>query len=130
MAKQYLAKIAKILNPNKSAMLSSNRQKKNIQALIKTAVGSYDVEMTISLQASLTRAIQRFLAAHGLNYSEAAVRDLSEIGTVQFGPAEAVSALNSLDFVSGFGALDPKTITSGHCPLIAFEKSGLAVTIL
>ena len=130
MAKQYLAKIAKILKPNKSAMLSSNRQKKNIQALIKTAVGSYDVEMTISLQASLTRAIQRFLAAHGLNYSEAAVRDLSEIGTVQFGPAEAVSALNSLDFVSGFGALDPKTITAGHCPLIAFEKSGLAVTIL
>jgi ATP-binding cassette subfamily C protein LapB len=130
MAKQYLAKIAKILKPNKSAMLSSNRQKKNIQALIKTAVGSYDVEMTISLQVSLTRAIQRFLAAHGLNYSEAAVRDLSEIGTVQFGPAEAVSALNSLDFVSGFGALDPKTITSGHCPLIAFEKSGLAVTIL
>ena len=130
MAKQYLAKIAKILKPNKSAMLSSNRQKKNIQALIKTAVGSYDVEMTISLQASLTKAIQRFLAAHGLNYSEAAVRDLSEIGTVQFGPAEAVSALNSLDFVSGFGALDPKTITAGHCPLIAFEKSGLAVTIL
>ena len=130
MAKQYLAKIAKILKPNKSAMLSSNRKKKNIQALIKTAVGSYDVEMTISLQASLTRAIQRFLAAHGLNYSEAAVRDLSEIGTVQFGPAEAVSALNSLDFVSGFGALDPKTITAGHCPLIAFEKSGLAVTIL
>ena len=130
MAKQYLSKIAKILKLNKSAMLYSNRQEKNIQALIKTAVGSYDVEMTISLQASLSKAIQRFLAAHGLNYSEAAVRDLSEIGTVQFGPAEAVSALNSLDFVSGFGALDPKTITSGHCPLIAFEKSGLAVTIL
>jgi ATP-binding cassette subfamily C protein LapB len=96
----------------------------------KLAAQTYDVEMTTHLQMSLTRAVRHFLAANGLNYSEVAVRDLSEIGTVQFGPAEAVSALNSLGFASGFGLLEPKNIIAEHCPLIAFEKSGLAITIL
>jgi ATP-binding cassette subfamily C protein LapB len=106
----------------------------NLKELFRTPQNlqaqTYDVEMTTHLQLSLTRAVRHFLAANGLNYSEVAVRELSEIGTVQFGPAEAVSALNSLGFASGFGLLEPKNIIAEHCPLIAFEKSGLAITIL
>ena len=96
----------------------------------KETIRFNDVEMSPQMQISLARAVGYFLAENGLNYSEVAIRDLSEIGSVRFGPEEAVSALNSLGFTSNFGSLDPKNITAGHCPLIAFDRSGFAVTVL
>jgi ATP-binding cassette subfamily C protein LapB len=130
MFEQQNSKYRTRINQIKSAFRFIKKSNETLHDPEKVISTSYEVEMTTDLQMSLTRAVQHFLAANGLNYSEVSVRDLSEIGTVQFGPAEAVSALNSLGFASGFGLLDPKDITAGHCPIIAFEKSGLAVTIL
>jgi ATP-binding cassette subfamily C protein LapB len=87
-------------------------------------------QATPELQLSLARAVQHMLASNGLNYSEAAVRDLAETANTFFGPAEAVSALGVLGFSAAFGELDPSRITSGHCPLIAFDKQGHAITVL
>lgn len=85
---------------------------------------------TPELQGSLARAVQHMLASNGLNYSEAAVRDLSETANTFFGPAEAVSALQVLGFSSAFGELDPAKIEPGHCPFIGFDKHGNAITVL
>ncbi len=88
------------------------------------------IEGTPELQGSLARAVQHLLASNGLNYSEAAVRDLAETGNPFFGPAEAVSVLQVLGFSAAFGNLEPAQIEPGHCPLIAFDKQGHALTVL
>ena len=106
--------------------------------LVKTKVEQADAQLpsnstfqaTPELQGSLARAVQHMLASHGLNYSEAAVRDLSETANPFFGPAEAVSVLQVLGFSAAFGALDPAEIDPGHCPFIAFDTQANAITVL
>lgn len=88
------------------------------------------IEATPELQGSLARAVQHMLASNGLNYSEAAVRDLAETANPFFGPAEAVSVLKVLGFSAAFGNMEPGQIEPGHCPLIAFDKQGNAITVL
>ncbi|WP_430464786.1 type I secretion system permease/ATPase [Tabrizicola sp.] len=95
-----------------------------------TSAMDISLPSTAETEKSLARAVQHMLAMNGLNYSEAAVRDLAETVNTFFGPAEAISALKSLGFATGFGPIDPKDISPGHCPLIAFDKNGVAATIL
>ncbi len=92
------------------------------------SVGAFGA--TPEFQGSLARAVQHLLASNGLNYSEAAVRDLAETSNRFFGPAEAVSVLRALGFTAAFGHLNPAEIEAGHCPFIAFDKQAHAITVL
>lgn len=81
-------------------------------------------------EASLIRAIQYLLSIDGGTYSDAAIRDLSEVPSDVFGPKEAVSALQAAGFTAAFGPMPSGSITPGHCPLIVFGTDGKARTIV
>ena len=81
-------------------------------------------------EASLIRATQYLLSINGSSYSEAAIRDLSELPTATFGPKEAVSALQVAGFTAAFGPLPPTEISPSHCPLIVFDTDGIAMPLI
>lgn len=79
---------------------------------------------------SLVLAVQRLLRISGLNYSEAAIRELPDLaGETGFGVREAVSALTHCGFSAGFGALTPRQIKPSLCPFIAVGQDGRAVIV-
>lgn len=80
-------------------------------------------------EVSLLRAVQYLLSLQGLSYSDAAIRDLSEMPSAVFGPKEAVSALRMAGFEAGFGPLEPTDLTPGHCPLVVFDTAGHALVL-
>lgn len=81
-------------------------------------------------EGSLIRAVQYLLSINGSSYSEAAVRDLSELPSEAFGPKEAVSALQATGFRAAFGELLPAEIAPSQCPLIVFDLKGVAMPLL
>lgn len=80
-------------------------------------------------EMSLLLCVQRLLRDNGLNYSLSAVRDLPDLTQDRFNPKDAVSALSNTGFAANGGELTAREITQGHCPLIAFSKSGEAVLV-
>ena len=81
------------------------------------------------LEPSLLRAVQYLLFLSGLTFSTGAVRDLPELVSEVFGPDAAVSALRNVGFESSYGGMPVRSFKPGHCPLIAFSRSGQAVVI-
>lgn len=81
-------------------------------------------------ERSLIRATQYIIAINGSTYSEAAVRDLSELPSDEFSPREAVSALQSVGFAAAFGPMKPTDIRPSHCPLIVFDNNGMAIPLV
>jgi ATP-binding cassette subfamily C protein LapB len=79
---------------------------------------------------SLLLCVQRFVRDHGLNYSLSAIRDLPDLRQDKFNPKDAVSALSNAGFAASGGELTTNEIAQGHCPLIAFTKSGEAMLII
>ena len=81
-------------------------------------------------ETRLLQCVQRVLRTDGQNFSEAAIRDLPDLTEQAFGPRDAVSALSNCGFVASGGQLKAAEITSGHCPLIAFDKDSSPFLIL
>jgi len=81
-------------------------------------------------EQSLMLCVQRLLRDNGLNFSMSAIRDLPDLTHNQFDPKDAVSSLANAGFLSSGGELTGKDISAGHCPLIAFTKSGEAFLVL
>ena len=81
-------------------------------------------------EKKLLQCVQRVLRTDGQNFSEAAIRDLPDLSEQAFGPRDAVSALSNCGFVASGGEIKAGEITSGHCPLIAFDKDGSPFLIL
>lgn len=81
-------------------------------------------------ETGLLQCVQRILRTDGQNFSQAAIRDLPDLTEQDFGPRDAVSALSNCGFVASGGQLKTAEITSGHCPLIAFDKDSSPFLIL
>lgn len=78
---------------------------------------------------TLLLSVQHLLRETGQSYSISAIRDLPDLTQDMFGPKDAVSALVNTGFVASAGEMKAKDITQGHCPLIAFTRSGEAVIV-
>lgn len=81
----------------------------------EAALSISDARAKVMNERSLIRATQYIIAINGSTYSEAAVRDLSELPSDEFSPREAVSALQSVGFAAAFGPMKPTDIRPSHC---------------
>jgi ATP-binding cassette subfamily C protein LapB len=78
---------------------------------------------------SLLLVLQKFIALHGMAFSQGALRDLSDGSEKQFNEKSALQVLTALGFEASFGRLKVKRIKNQYCPMIAFKKDGAAVLI-
>lgn len=78
---------------------------------------------------SLLLVLQKFIALHGMAFSQGALRDLSDGSEKQFNEKSALQVLTALGFAASFGRLKVKRIKNQYCPMIAFKKDGAAVLI-
>lgn len=115
------------IEPNREP---STMNKTDVETSGPAFAANSDFEVTPQLSATLAQALQHILKMKGLNYSEPAIRDLPSISSEFFGPAEAVSALQTVGYEAAFGSLNIADITPGQCPLISFDRLGNAVVIL
>lgn len=92
-------------------------------AATPTSVTDESSQIIRQREKKLLRCVQRILRTDGQNFSEAAIRDLPDLTEQAFGPRDAVSALSNSGFVASGGEIKADEITSGHCPLIAFDKN-------
>lgn len=86
-------------------------------------------EISPAQQAALVGAVQQILSLSGMTFSAGAVRDLPELTSETFDPRAAISALRHVGFEASYGPLDPEHLVAGHCPLIAFDRAGMALVI-
>ena len=78
---------------------------------------------------SLLLVLQKFIALHGMAFSQGALRDLSDGSEKQFNEKSALQVLTALGFEASFGRFKVKRIKNQYCPMIAFKKDGAAVLI-
>ena len=83
-----------------------------------------DTSEYASEEISLLNSMQTLLRMHGLERSIASIRDMADLSDGDFGYADAVSALENLEFSSSVGSLSLSKITQGHCPAIIELKEG------
>ena len=83
-----------------------------------------DTSEYASEEISLLNSMQTLLRMHGLERSIASIRDMADLSDGDFGYADAVSALENLEFSSSVGSLSLSKITQGHCPAIVELKEG------
>lgn len=88
-----------------------------------------DASKELDREHSLLLVLQKFLAFHGMAFSQGALRDLCDGSEVQFNEKSALQVLTALGFDASFGRLKVKRIKSHHCPLIGFKKDGSAVLV-
>jgi len=88
-----------------------------------------DATNELDQEHSLLLVLQKFLAFHGMAFSQGALRDLCDGSEVQFNEKSALQVLTALGFDASFGRLKVKRIKGHHCPLIGFKKDGSAVLV-
>lgn len=83
----------------------------------------------VERQDSLLLVLQKFLALHGMAFSQGALRDLCDGSELGFNVKSCLQVLAALGFEASFGRLKVKRIKGHYCPLIAFRKDGTAILI-
>ena len=95
----------------------------------ETLASETEQSAELILEPSLLRAVQHVLSLSGMTFSTGAVRDLPELIREVFAPDAAVSALRHVGFEASYGEMPVSDLQPGHCPAIAFAKSGVAVVV-
>ena len=123
---------------NKDRLVSKDSKTDNLETKqANTLVAGSEHEDTpavesapiIDIETPLISAVQYILSRSGMAFSLGAVRDLPELTGEIFDPKAAVSALRHAGLQANYGEMPVRMLEAGHCPAIAFAKTGEAIVI-
>ena len=99
---------------------ASDKTAAEISSDDKTVVSVVDESQLtpVASEESLLICLQFLLRYHAIEKSIGSIRELADLSDEVFSYKQAVSILRNLGFSAEIGNLNPKKITSGHCPAI------------